>query len=167
MPAPVPLSTRRDLIRDYLLNGNQTAIAARYNVDNSTLSKWTKKHWWQDEIAELQAAIDFEQRCKARGIIAKAQQQALDRLDQGDPFVLKGGLVVSIPVKALDCARIGTLWLDRLRILEGKPTKISATIGLQQVMHQFQQLASQYQNSPALQEAEVIHSLSTTPTEGK
>lgn len=167
MAAPVPIQQRNQIITEYLLDGNQTRVAARHGLTEACLRRWKDKPWWEDTKAELQAEIADQVKYSAAGVIRASQERCMERLEKGDPFVMKGGeegegLVVYVPVRALDCARIGTLWLDRLRILEGKPTKISANIGLQQVMHQFQQLASQYQNDPsptAVQDGEVIHSL--------
>lgn len=167
MPAPIPVHRRKQIITDYLLDGNQSRVAAKHGITGACLARWETKPWWEDTRAEIQAEIAQEVKYSCAGLIRKAQEQAHTRLDKGDAIVLKDGLTVFYPVKALDCARIGVMWLDRLRILEGKPTKISANIGLQQVLHQFQTLAGQYQNSPAVQEGKVIHSLSTTPTEDK
>lgn len=167
MPAPIPVQRRNLIITEYLLDGDYRRVAARNGITEACIRRWETKPWYEQVRSELQAQISTETKYNTAGLIRKTQQQLHDRLDNGDPIVLKGGLTVFAPVRALDLMRIGTAWHDRLRIMEGKPTKLNGNITLHAVMGQFQQLAGQYQNSPAVQEGEVIHSLSTTPTEGK
>jgi len=131
----------------YLEFGNAHEVARRLGCTEGAVRHWRATGWWAElEEAQLEV-IGSEARSLLRQRFFEAWRQLGERLEVGDP-VERGGSTAFVPVRAKDLAVIGSLALDKLRILEGKPTKIVADSGaLLTLMQRFKEVAQQYQQT--------------------
>lgn len=132
----------RQAVAVWLGTGVQAEVARQLHVTESGIHRARQRPEWAELEDELRAEVEAEQRAKARTLALSAMAKAQERLDEGDVYVTKAGIPVSVPVKARDCGIIAGIALDRLRVMEGRPTKIVASLeGLQALKGQFEAIA--------------------------
>ena len=158
MPAPIAVERRKDILRDWLMDGNAVRVAAQHGIHPTAITQWQKRPWFEETVAELHAQIEEVTKAKARRIVERAQDAVLERLEHGDQMALKGGQTVSVPVRAKDAAIIGSLWLDKLRIMTGKPSRITLDASVASILDTFRAASKAYEAEQAGQvvEGEVI-----------
>lgn len=133
MPAPLIRHGTKppilyEAVKLYLECGNYREVGRTLKVDEGAVRRWAQRPEWADIHGELSQAISEEQKAGFRAMIAKGTSKALERLERGDEVVLKGGETVSVPVRARDAAVIASIAMDKLRLLEGRPTRITGSV---------------------------------------
>ena len=100
---------------------------------------------------------------KFTAIVQKAQENLLERLENGDVKVLKDGSQVRVPVSTRDLALVGAINFDKLQLLQGKPTtrteKVSTNDRLAELADKFIQITQkQLKNTrpPEVIDAEIV-----------
>lgn len=109
-------------------NGTSMAAAARMcRLSYNTVNAWKNGHmgWLNQALDRARELLDQELDTRYTGIISKAADVTLDRLENGDCTLDKNGNVVRKPVSAKDAAIVGSIHFDKRNILRGKPTSIS------------------------------------------
>lgn len=145
MAYPIPLETKLEAARLYVLTGSASATEKKLGLGGSTVLNWLDTDWFQEEVEKTKAEITSQHKAKLRTLIDSALDEAQDRLANGEQVLSKNGNTVSVPVRARDCALIATMSIDRLRLLEGRPTKITASLdALGDLAQAFAQAAAQY-----------------------
>jgi hypothetical protein len=96
---------------------------------------------------ELRAEFSARIKSQLAQIIEKANVETLDRLEHGDAIRdAKSGEIIRQPIKAKESAIIGAVALDKLRLLENQPTRITATTNdVAALAEQFAELSRQWQ----------------------
>jgi hypothetical protein len=103
---------RREAAVQYLLLGNLTAVAKVTSVPASTLADWARSSWWNTLVVELRAEKGAELDGAFTRIIHEATEHLLDRLKNGDPYVVSGE-VRRKPVSARDLALVAAITYDK------------------------------------------------------
>ena len=146
MPAPLPVSRRREVVAAWLVaRPNHSAAARIVGCHDVSIANWRETEWFQELEHELLESIESESKARARAIVKAGQEAALDRLERGEQkWDSERGELISEPVRAKDAAIIAGIWHDKLRIMESKPTKIILDQSLSAVMEQFKRLSTAY-----------------------
>ena len=140
----LPPGQRREAVAIYLQTGSQELTAQHFGVTRQAVAQWSVKPWFAELVDELKEGIDAEQKALARQLIRNGQIAALERLENGDEVLTKDGQVVRLKMRGRDAAVIGAIWLDKLRLMEGRATRITAPEAMSGVLEQFQKMAEQY-----------------------
>lgn len=112
----------------YVIHGNVKKVAEMMTVPDKTLYGWLKSDWWPRfyEEAKRQYAELIEARLS--DIVEKATVQLVDRIENGDEVVTKQGDVIRVAVPAKDLNAIIKDQVDKIRLLQNKPTKMVAEV---------------------------------------
>lgn len=127
----------------FYATGDLGAVEKKMGIPNRTLSDWRHSEWWAQIAQKIEEEQEQEIRAKNSNIIRRAQEEILDRLENGDAALAKDGSIRRVPVKAKDAAVIGSISFDKNRVMMGKPTSISAAGSLQQMLDQFTKIAQE------------------------
>ena len=112
----------------YVITGNVAEIARKMNLPDKTLYGWLKSDWWPrfyDE-AKRQHAELIEARLS--DVVEKATNQLIDRIEHGDEVVARDGTIVTVKVSARDLNTIIRDSVDKIRLLQNKPGRLTAEI---------------------------------------
>ena len=124
------------------LKGSVTAVQDITGIPKQTLHSWTLTEWWPQALRSAQSDIDAEVDAMTTGIVRKAAQESVNRLEEGDiiPIKLKHTKktsegtetteevkLVRKPVSGVDATKIGTFWFNTQRVLRNLPTSISSS----------------------------------------
>jgi hypothetical protein len=134
-----------------IATGNSKVAASESGVPSSTI-----RHWRVNDpdfaliCEELRAEFSARIKGQLAEIIEKANVETLDRLEHGDATRDKeSGELIRQPIKGKESAIIGAVALDKLRLLENQPTRISATTDVSALAEQFAALSQQWQEKQA------------------
>jgi transposase-like protein len=138
----IPPVERAQIVADWLDTGSYTAVAKRHNVTEGAIRRQRKDSPWWDEIEhELTQALHDSTKTKLSAVSRTVIDLIADRLSEGDPVVLKDGTIIFAPVRTRDLVLSLGILVDKLRLMEGQPTKLVATADLNQLADQFRSLA--------------------------
>jgi len=84
--------------------------------------KLIKTEGFQDLLKEIKEENSEKFGAKFAEIVNKAQDILLQRLEHGDPKLLRDGSIVYLPVSMRDTAVVVSTNFDKLQLLQGKPT---------------------------------------------
>src|SRR5437762_2423370 len=115
---------RREAVTCYLLHGNWRRVSELTHIPQRTLNDWSIQPWFATMLAELRAEKDSELAGSYTRIIDVAVEQLLDRLSNGDPYIV-GGEVKRKPVSARDLALVAAITYDKRALARSEsPTPI-------------------------------------------
>ncbi len=131
----------------WLLHGNVSKASAAIGVPRQTAQLWMKSRWWGSLIDRMRLIHKEEIESKYEHIITKAADGLLDRLENGDEVMTKGGKMTRIKVKARDLAGVMGTTQDKLRISRNQPNNISvsATLNMRELASNFARAGRTYQ----------------------
>ena len=151
MPAPKVPAILRECVADWLETGNLSEVCRRHNLVNSTLARWVKRPIWAELESELTANLRAETKATYHRSLSKTLAQIEQRLEHGDVVALKGGQLVTIPVRARDLTLLANMLFDKLRLIEGKATKITqGETKVAQLLSEFKQMGQAYRTGTVL-----------------
>ena len=101
---------RRTAVALYLEHGKASIVSNRTGIPETTLSMWRKQEWWDDLAAVISIEVDDRLRALLRESAISGQEKAIEKLDTAS---------------ARDCAMIAAIAIDKLRLIDGKPTRIT------------------------------------------
>ena len=133
---------RRQIVADWLDCGNYREVGRRNNLTDGAIRRQRlESPWWPELEEEL-----IEQLRDATKVILGARFRRMidllgERLEVGDPYITKEGTVAYSPVRTRDLVLSMGITMDKLRLLEGKPQSLSATLDLNQLADQFRAIA--------------------------
>lgn len=122
-----------------VLKGSVTEVQTITGIPKQTIHEWTLREWWPNAVRAVQADCDAELDAHTVGIIKKAAQESIKRLEEGEivPIKLKQTRktaegtettetveMVKKPVSGVDATKIGTFWFNTQRVLRNLPTSI-------------------------------------------
>ena len=119
---------RREAVSLYLATGKASHVARTTGIPESTLCMWRKTEWWDDLSVEIGMLIDDEMRALLRDSAIKAQRNAIEKLPDAS---------------AKDSAIIASIAIDKLRLLDGKPTRITGNDRIDGLAAQLAKLSDQ------------------------
>jgi hypothetical protein len=131
---PFSMERRRQIVWDYMIEGNASKVARMHNIDGTTIGKWKKRDWWEDLMQEAHDLYEQQLRARMNKVIDKALEKTEERLENGDViFDAKRGELVAVPVKAKDAATIAGIQYDKRRLSLNLPTSIGGQSGSKQI----------------------------------
>lgn len=144
-----PKYTREDKEKfalQWILTGNVSKAAKACGIPRETTLRWMKKAYWERLVEYVRLRHKDELEAKYEAILDKSADQIIDRIDNGDPAIIRGK-VVRVPVKAKDLAGVMGTTQDKLRISRNQPNNISvsATMDLRQLASNFARAGRTYQ----------------------
>lgn len=104
-------------------------IATAIGVSHTLINKWKRQPWWAEALEDAKHQYTEESKARLRKITEIAENAAMERLLHGDVRVLRDGNTVSVPVSARDAALVANTTRGALLIAEGRPTRITASLG--------------------------------------
>ena len=140
-----PASKQRAAVA-VVAHGTSKAASQVTGIPASTIRDWRNN---DPNFAELlqDAQTEFSEQLQAQltQIIDLAHANVLDRLRHGDEQVnARTGERVRVPVRGKDCAIIGAVAIDKLRIIQGQPTRITeAGPNLQELRDHFEAIGQE------------------------
>lgn len=131
MPSHYSPADRQRAAAAVLAHGTSKAAGKAAGIPASTIRHWRHNDADFGQLcAEAQAEFSEQMQAQLTQIIDLAQSATIDRLTHGN-VVLDGktGEQVRVPINGKDCAIIGAVAIDKLRLVQGQPTKIVADAG--------------------------------------
>lgn len=114
-------SQKIELVTTWLATGNLALSAATHSIPEITARKWKASDWWKQMVEDIRASENLQLDSKLSKVVAKATDQLLDRVDNGDfQYDQKTGQLVRKPISARDAAKITSDMIDRRELLQGK-----------------------------------------------
>lgn len=125
--------------------GNWVEVAKITGIQKETLYSWTKQPWYHELREAVLAEEDNETASRFGKMVRKAQEEVLERLENGDWLVLRDGTKIRKPVSARDASTIANSATDKRNLLLGKPTsrteQISTKDRLSKLAEEFKKFA--------------------------
>ena len=110
---------RRKAVALYMTLATNTAVAKEIGCYQSTISRWRRTDWWDEESARLYQDMGDEYRATLRQIVLEGVKRASACIKDGS-------------VSGKDSMVISGIAYDKLRLSENRPTTISgASKGIQ------------------------------------
>ena len=103
---------RREAVVLYVLHGNWKRVSELTGIPQRTLNDWATQSWYGTLVAEVRAEKGAELDGTYTRILDEATGQLLDRLKNGDPYIV-GGEVRRKPVAARDLALVAAITFDK------------------------------------------------------
>lgn len=126
MPSSYSDADRQRAAAAVVSSGTSKAAGKVCGVPASTIRHWRHNdEGFQRMCAELEAEFGEQLRAEIAGNIGLASRELRDRLENGDVvFHPKTSDLVRTPMRGKDVAVVLGICFDKLRVLEGQPTKI-------------------------------------------
>lgn len=121
----LPDTKRIEVATLYAALGSVNAVAELSGVHATTIRGWRKEEWFVALLEEVRNENNDKIDVKFTETISKALDLVSERLENGDPHVLKTGEVIRVPVKIRDLALVSAINVDKRQILRNKPTAIT------------------------------------------
>ena len=122
------LPERLQAALSYVITGSTVKASAICGIPDRTIREWTATEWWPDLILQAKKSKQEELDGILTGIIHLATDKAIERLQQGDPYVQKDQTVGYKPVGAKDATMVAAILMDKRALLRGEPTSRSAKV---------------------------------------
>ena len=103
---------RRNVVALYMVHGKARMVSKMTGVDETVICRWRQTPWWQEACQAIASEVDDEVRAQLRRTTIAAQDKVLAKIDAGEGSVKDLAIVASIAI-------------DKLRLLDGKPTRIT------------------------------------------
>lgn len=145
----------------YMLEGTLRGASRVVGIPYETIRDWKKESYWQDLVTQVIEEHADEYKAANHKIIQLAQEVALTRLREGDPFVDKGGNVRFKPVALREAVLSFAVAVDKQRLLLNQPSSISGKVVVDP-----KELAKSFQSSTQVDKETVAKELDAIiPTE--
>jgi hypothetical protein len=142
---------KRSAVAAYVVKGTLTGASEVTGIPWTTIQTWRARQseWWQTIEAEVWELHGDELKASYLKTVNSAMEQMVDRVEKGDVSRDKEGNEIRTPVKALDLAKIAGICQDKLSLLQGRPTSISAKSSGNVVADKLEQLRRAARESAA------------------
>lgn len=147
-------STRREYTSDdhwaaaaaLLTCSSETSAARNCGIPLMTMRGWIKQEWFQEILSKIKQEHERAYLASCHALITAGTKKALKALEEGEVVIDKNGAERRRPVSAKDAAVIASIFINHKRVMENKPTSISATSGnmkkLEEQKAMFEKMAS-------------------------
>ncbi len=85
---------RRRVAIEYHIHGTQTKVAKITGIPQTTISDWIKTEWFEVQSQAMEAQAEKLILAKNQKIIDASQDELLDRVENGDPKLVKTKKVI-------------------------------------------------------------------------
>ena len=122
---------KRSAIAAYVVHGTLTGASKQSGIPYQTIQRWKKDHptWWEKIAAEIWEQEGEKIRSRYGQIVDLGSIALIDRIENGDTRVNTKGELYGIPVSGKDMTIMVGTFQDKLNVMQGKPTSISAVAG--------------------------------------
>jgi hypothetical protein len=144
----------------YMLEGTLRGAARVCGIPFETIRGWKKEPWWTDLVVQVIEEHADEYKAANHKIIQLAQDVALTRLKEGDPYVTKSGEVRLKPVSLREAILSFAVTVDKQRLLLNQPTSLSGKASVDP-----KELAKNFQKAASIDKTEVAKQIDATSTE--
>ncbi len=124
----ISMEIKREAARLFLVSENRAEAARKLGIHHTNFTNWQRQPWFQEMLETMRSEIEEDSKARLRLLAQESDSVALDRLRNGDSRVAKDGTLISVPMSGRDAAVIGAIARDKLRLAEGKPTRITASL---------------------------------------
>lgn len=110
----------------YFMCGSFKQVSKDTGVKWNTISSWARKStWWDEVIHKLRKEKQDELDAMMTNYLHEAQNQALDRVKNGDYKLTAGGELKRVPMTGRDLALTSAAFFDKRALIRGDATSIS------------------------------------------
>ena len=142
---------RRRVVGEYCVTGNLQAVSKSTGIPRTTLIGWMNADWWVSLHDEVRQQTSAKILASTEQVIEKSYTVVIDRLDNGDPKLLKDPDGVykehRVGMSGKEAALVGAINVDKRQLLLNQPTSISSSSGskrIEDLVKKFQDLADQH-----------------------
>ena len=119
-------------VASWLVLGNMSRVEEETGIPVGTLNYWKTLPWWYEQVEKVRQSEDQELDTQFTKIVKKTQEIVLDRLENGDFFYDKEGVLVRKPVGMRDAAIVQGISVDKRQTLRNVPVAEQNKIGMQE-----------------------------------
>lgn len=110
----------------YFMNGSMKQTAKELGMGWNTIAGWKNKSpWWEEVTGKLRREKQDELDAMMTNYIHEAQEQAIDRVKNGDFKLMASGELKRIPMSGRDLALTSAAFFDKRALIRGDATSIS------------------------------------------
>ncbi len=130
----------------YAASGNYSKVARDTNINRNTIMAWARdSSVCVEALSKAQQEISDEILAGNLKLVVKTNEEVMDRVENGDHVLTKGGEVVRVPMKGRDLAVVGGIKEDKVRVALGQATSIVGKAqDYQELAQQFKELSEQW-----------------------
>jgi hypothetical protein len=130
----------------YALTGNLEQCHKQTGINYATIKDWhTRSTWWEEAMLNVRKHMQDELDGKLTGVINRATDEIVDRLDNGDEVLDKNGNTRRKKLSARDLTMVLAILFDKRALIRGDPTtrteKVSSEETLNKMLSKFEDLA--------------------------
>lgn len=115
---------RRAVAVQYTIHGCLARTAEATSIPDSTIHGWLQQEWFQSLLGSIRTEFSDRIHARTASLLEKSFDELEDRLDNGDAFVTKEG-VIRVPMRGRDLAFTTAILFDKRQILMRQPTSIT------------------------------------------
>lgn len=108
---------RAQALAVYAVSGSVRSAERETGIPKGTIGRWIEDEEGIDLVQRLRTALKERTSWRWVQIVEEAQRQMMQRLEYGDPHVMKGGNIVYHPVKAKDVTLMASVAQDKLTLM--------------------------------------------------
>ena len=109
----------------YAEHGNYSKVARDTKIARQTIQSWGKSSdVWVDALGKARQEISDELLAQNLAIATRANEELMDRIDNGDTRIVAGGIVHQVPMSGKDLAVVSGIKEDKARVGMGLATVI-------------------------------------------
>jgi len=122
---------KRSAVAAHVVHGTLTGASKQSGIPYQTIQRWKTDHstWWEKIAAEIWEQEGEKIRSRYGQIVDLGSIALIDRIEHGDTRVNTKGELYRIPVSGKDMTIMVGTFQDKLNVMQGKPTSISAVAG--------------------------------------
>lgn len=114
--------------RVFVETGSPAEAAKACGVTNGAVQRWLRREDFRLDVEAYTRQLERRQSALLRQAADKAIRRMIQTLDEGEQRMASGGAVVTVPVTGRDAAMMAGVAFDKLRLAEGRPTRITADV---------------------------------------
>lgn len=108
---------RDKFVAEYVRTGDRKQAVQIAGVTLATGTNWLAQKWFKDRVHDVRKSMDKQMEGRITSILDKTFQQLNDRLDNGDPKILKDGTIIRTPMAAQTLTVLAGIMFDKRAIL--------------------------------------------------
>ncbi len=135
---------KRRAVVAYFATGSSVKAAELTGICGRSIRHWRQTaEWWAEMLEQVRRENQDELDAQYSAIIAKAQEEVMDRLKNGDVVLVKTGDGYGEkrkPVSGKDVAVIGAVTFDKRQILRNAPALAGTNKALEEITKQLEEI---------------------------
>jgi hypothetical protein len=114
----------------FMVSGSFERAAIETGLPSTTIRTWRDRDEdFRQFLAAAETEFGEEMRAQFGEVVSKATEGVMDRIRHGDVVVdPKTGVPSRVPMRGRDLTLCAAIFFDKLRIADGRPTRITAQV---------------------------------------